>query len=85
MFWKDKWLNQTLQMEFSESYSFVKNKSIWVNKAFSLHSLTEMFNLPLSQVAFNQMQTLQQMMETMILETEDDSWAYIGGSTKYSS
>ena len=35
MFWKDKWLNQILLHEFAESYSFAKNKSISVSKAFS--------------------------------------------------
>lgn len=64
MFWKDKWLNQPFEQEFPESYSFVKNKTISVGKAFSLRTITEMFNLPLSQIAFEQMQTLQQIIET---------------------
>jgi hypothetical protein len=44
-----------------------------------------MFNLPLSQTAFDQVQTLQQMMQATNLEVEDDIWAYSGGSTKFSS
>jgi len=31
-----------------------------------------MFNLPLSQIAFDQVQTLQQMMQATNLEVEDD-------------
>lgn len=53
--------------------------------AFSLHILTEMFNLTLSQIAFDQMQTLQQIMEEISLEAEEDIWAYNWGSNKFSS
>lgn len=35
LFWKDKWLDQPLELEFPESYSFAKNKSITLSKVFS--------------------------------------------------
>lgn len=85
MVWKDKWLNQTLQQDFPECYSFAKNKSISVSKAFSLSTIFELFNLPLSQIAFDQVQILQQLMDATNLENNVDIWAYTGGSTKFSS
>lgn len=85
MFWKDKWLDQPLELEFPKSYSFVKNKTITVNKAFNLNSITNMFNLPLSQTAFDQVMNLQQTMGSINLENVDDIWTYTGGSTKFSS
>jgi hypothetical protein len=56
MFWKDKWQHQILQIDLPESFSFVKDKAISVNKVFNLESIFDMFNLPLSKVAFGQVQ-----------------------------
>jgi hypothetical protein len=85
MFWKDNWLNHILEHEFPRSYFFVKNKSISVSKAFSFHAVTEMFHLPLSQTAFDQVQTLQQMMQATELSNDEDIWVYTRGATKFSS
>jgi hypothetical protein len=42
-------MDQILEHAFPESCSFVKNKSISVSKVSSLDTITEMFNLRLSQ------------------------------------
>ena len=80
MFWKEKWLTQTLQQDFPECYSFAKkkNKSISVSKVFSPMSILEMFNLPISQIAYDQVQTIQQLMVTTSLEDNVDIWSYTG-------
>lgn len=85
MFRKDKWLNWTLQIDLPKSYSFAKNVSISISKAFSMQSIFDMFNLPLSEVAFSQVENLQQIMDAAALENEVDIWACNGGSTKFSS
>ena len=41
-------------------------------------SILEMFNLPLSQIAYDQVQTIQQLMVTTSLEDNADLWAYTG-------
>lgn len=61
-----------------------KNKSISISKVFSLMSILEMFNLPLSQIAYDQVQTIQQLMVTASLKDNVDIWAYTGGSTEFS-
>jgi hypothetical protein len=85
MFWKDKWQHQILQIDLPESFSFVKDKAISVSKVFNLESIFDMFNLPLSEVTFGQVQNLQQMIETVTLQNENDIWAYNGGSVKFST
>lgn len=85
MFWKDKWSDQALQVQFPECYSFVKNKAISVSRAFGLQSFFDLFNLPLSETAFSQAGQLQQIMESTTIQQEDDSWNLSGGSTKFSS
>lgn len=84
-FWKDKWLNIPLEQNFHEIHSFAKNKLITVNRAFSQDTIIGMFNLPLSQTSFTQMQNLQQIMEATTLENSDDIWSYNGGSNRFST
>lgn len=45
----ERQMDQILEHAFPESCSFVKNKSISVSKVSSLDTITEMFNLRLSQ------------------------------------
>lgn len=85
LFWKDRWMNQTLQIDFPECFSFAKNKAISVNKAFNLQSFFDLFNLPLSETAFSQAEQIQQLMGSVALQDEDDSWTLSGGSSRFSS
>jgi hypothetical protein len=56
-----------------------KNKDISVSKAMSLDDVTDLFNLPVSQIAFNQMQQIQLLMEDTLMQNDNDSWTYPGG------
>ena len=44
-----------------------------------------MFNLPLSQEAFDQMMSIQQIMAGTHLGDDNDVWSYSGGSVKFKS
>lgn len=85
LFWKDKWSDQTLQVAFSESFSFAKQQSISVHKVFGSKTFLDLFNLPLSEIAFNQVGFIQQRMESITLHDDNDVWTLRGGSTKFSS
>lgn len=52
LFWQDKWANQVLATEAPELLSFAKNKMISAELAFEHEDLAELFQLPLSQMAF---------------------------------
>ena len=81
-FWTHIWLAQPLDQSLPEIHSFAKNKLISVSRAFSHDAITELFNLPLSQIAFTHLQSLQQLMETTTLEDSEDVWSYNGGSSQ---
>lgn len=83
LFWKDKWSNQILEQDVPESYSFAKNKNITIHAAANLNSVEDMFNLPLSQAAFN-CQTFSRLWHLCIWRT-NDIWSFFGGSSKLSS
>lgn len=56
--WMDAWQPQTLQNTYPECFSFAKNKYISLAEAMSNNDLPALFNLPVSQVAFGQLQQI---------------------------
>jgi hypothetical protein len=85
-FWKDKWSTQALDEQFPHAYSFAKNKHISVKNAFSEGEFTELFALPLSQVAFDQVLSIQHRIENIVInEGINDVWTYSGGASKFKS
>ena len=58
-FWKDKWATQTLEEQFPWALSFAKNKFISFKKAYEEESFIDFFNLPVSQLAFEQALEIQ--------------------------
>jgi len=92
-FWKDKWASQTLEEQFPLLKSsslrlshLQKNRFISVNKTFEEENFIDLFNLPLSQVAFEQTPEIQQVFgSTHLDDLTTDVWTYFGGSTKFRS
>jgi hypothetical protein len=74
--WKDKWHTPILDQAFPELMSFAKNKNITIFKAKEALSLNELFNLPLSEEAFNQLLELAQILEDLPSLDQDDIWTY---------
>lgn len=73
LFWHDSWHIQSLATSAPELFSFAKNKMITVHKAFNQEAFSDLFQLPLSQPAFIQMQEIQQIMENMPLSNDSDN------------
>lgn len=85
LFWHDRWVNQPLSVVAPELYSFAKNKQISVHKAFNENEIANLFQLPLSQPAFLQMQEIHQIMQSHPLNDSDDRWIYSWGSNNFAS
>jgi hypothetical protein len=85
IFWHDKWANQVLAIQAPEFFSFAKNKMISIRKAFDHDDFADLFQLPLSQFAFQQMQGIQQLIEDRSLFDSYDNWGYIWGSNNFAS
>ena len=83
-FWKDKWETEIWRNKFPQAFSFAKDKQINVRKAFIIDDIINLFNLPLSQIAFQQIQEIQQRMETYNRnEQEQDIWTYSAQSSSF--
>lgn len=62
LFWKDKWSTHSFEDQYPQAYSFANKKFISVKDAFGEGELTNLFALPLSQIAFDQVLNIQQKM-----------------------
>lgn len=81
----DKWDEQPLSQRMPELFSFAENKSISVERAFSENHLSQLFSLPLSHLAFQQMQSLEEMITQSSLVPEDNVWGFRWGTSVFSS
>jgi len=84
LFWEDNWYNNPLSAQFPQAYSFARNKSITLQAAQASEQLTNIFSLPLSQQAFQQMQSIQQILnERGSQDQNKDEWHYFDTHSKF--
>jgi hypothetical protein len=69
-----------LKLEYPELFSFVRNKEISVAKFLSHQYLPELFFLPLSSMAYQQLQVLQSFRDHFPLTDLEDTWSSQWGS-----
>lgn len=84
-FWFDMWNDHIPSLTYPELFSFSKNKAITFQKVASSVPLHQLFHLPLSEIAFAQLLSLEQVIQRVALTHEPDSRTYIWGSNFYSS
>lgn len=84
-FWNDLWSSSVLSLEFPRLHSFAKCTSISVQSLMMEQELDELFYLPLSTQAHDELLLLQSHLEVIEYDdTASDSWSPIWGP-KYSS
>lgn len=83
-FWKGRWGGMPLEEQFPQAFSFAKNKNISVLSPFREQEITELFFLPLSQIAYDQVLNIQQGMQSAVItEDSNDVWTYFGGAIRF--
>jgi len=85
LFWSDAWHGMPFTSSYPEFLSFALDQQISVKKAFSVDEFTSLFQLPLSQAAFLQFQTVQQILIDIDLDDTKDKWIYSWGSHLFAS
>lgn len=75
LFWTDSWIQQPLQLEYPQLYSFARNKEITINSFYAQQNLLDLFNLPLSIEAYNQSQEVQSFIDHFQLIDQQDIWS----------
>jgi hypothetical protein len=86
LFWEDLWFPEILSLKYPCLFTFVRNRRISVKEVMEVDDLDTLFNLPLSEQAYTQLQDLQIDLNTMPHNVDQtDTWVFIWGSHEYSS
>ena len=83
--WEDNWSDIPAKLKFPEIFSFTKNKIISVSKAKDQIQFSQLFHLPLSDLAHSQMINLANILDSTQLTDECDSWGYVWGSNIFAA
>ena len=83
--WQDMWLNHIPKLNFPELYSFATNTQITLYDALSAPSPPDLFHLPISDTALQQLIVLAKNLNSLADSEELDLWSYIWGSPFFSS
>ena len=83
LFWSDKWKIgdsvAPLQSRFSRLFSYVKDPWVTVYEVFQSQDMINMFHLPLSAQAYQELLTVQDLMASCRREEEQtDTWFWQG-------
>jgi hypothetical protein len=84
LFWQDLWNDHVMKVSFPHLHSFAKSDNITVSDVLQLEFFHEHFNLPLSEIAFEQFYEVSMILQTLPEEGQLDQWSYIWGNITYS-
>jgi hypothetical protein len=85
-FWGDLWTSDILSIKFPSLFSFALNPDISVKDIVLAEGLDTIFQLPLSQPAFDELLELQTQLQSYTFQTDSaDSWSLLWGNQVYSS
>jgi hypothetical protein len=85
LLWDDCWVGQPLKLTFPELHSFAKKKDICLAKAIATLTTFQMFHLPLSVQAFDQLLLFEQNLASLNQSQGPDNWTYIWGNSRFLS
>jgi hypothetical protein len=85
LFWEDLWNGQILKFKYLELHSFAINKSITAQRVQQADELDDIFQLPLSEVAYEQYCELEIYIHSLEQDGSNDRWSYIWGNGNFSS
>jgi hypothetical protein len=78
--------NATLAQKFQRLFSFAKDPLISVKEDRDVAELTDLFNLPLSAQAFQELSELQQILQNHSAEEARDCWTWrLNGKGQYTA
>lgn len=80
--WKDNWSSIPLQKTLPHLFSFAQNEVASVHTAISSTDLSQLFHLPLSDEALDELYELQTLVNSLEVQQAPDSWEmFISTST----
>lgn len=83
LLWEDNWIDGSVRaakLKYPELFSFAKTNNIPISNALVNNLSNHLFHLPLSTMAFSQLQALRGYLEDLNVNEENDLWGYTWGS-----
>jgi hypothetical protein len=85
LFWSDNWIvnNDKIPMmnRFPRLFSYALNVNIAAREVYLAEDLTDLFYLPLSEMAYHELMDLKQIMLDNPVSVQSDAWSYVWGPT----
>lgn len=81
--WSDLWEGQVPSQTFPELCFFAKNKSLSIHVVKQMVQLEQMFHLPLSPKAYDQLNGFLVKIENTANSDDQDVWSYIWGKSLF--
>jgi hypothetical protein len=85
LFWLDCWKFENSNTPISERYprifSYALDDKLTAEEVYAVDDITQLFHLPLSSQAYEELQELSSHMRRNPLAVGKDSWIYVWGST----
>jgi len=85
LFWDDLWLNRVHKIQYPKLFSFARNTRISLRFALEVEGSNNLFHLPISAIALQQLTSLAQELSTLQESSDPDIWSYIWGPPYFSS
>ena len=81
----DCWSDQSMEFKYPHLYPFAKNDNISMQRAIQISSanIYELFHLPLSIIAHEELHQLRMELELTDTSQEPDHWTLQDGSASY--
>jgi hypothetical protein len=84
LLWHDLWANRVRSHESAKLFSFFVRQNISLIEVDMMDNLHELFQLPLSDTAYQQFLLLNSEMDNLMLSEDNDVWSYIWGTSTFS-
>ena len=86
IFWHDKWNGAPLLDRFPRLHSFALDNKVSVQKVISAEEVSKLFELPLSQQAYQELISLQSVLQSVHLDPNSkDKWSTVWSNGVYTS
>ena len=83
--WSDLWNGNIRSLSAPQLFSFTNDQAITVKSAWNLPELHQLFQLPLSEQAYQQFLILSEELAEFNLNNSPDLWTYIWGNQSFST
>jgi len=85
IFWKDVWAGESLEDMFPNIAHFVTDSDLSVKNVSEATSLSELFNIPISQAVAAELNDLRNLVQNFVLTEENDQRIFCWGNSRFAA